>query len=428
MKSTSKTWTLHLVLFVSSAAVAVQDSADSSVKAPLDAHELWNFARDHKLDQRMEDLLKPLVDTMGFQAVYAYKSRSAQGASFQNPRVILRNGPTNKRAAAEFIVTFNGDPTHRGYNSLEVMQYNRSNHEFELYELKFPLSNVSPQMNPPKCLACHGQDPRPNWDSYPIWPGFYGSEEDRLGSAEIEAWKAFTAKSGLHPRYRVLNVQNGYFPSGELTKFGVELDRLNGHKVATELFAPETWTRLKPYRFAMLAAYHCLNIDQFIPAERREGFVPFAQSAAEMLQRQRSDLAQKAKAKEASGEPMLLDGRMMKILKTPGASPDGIDWDGMRYLLENLNIPVNQWSLVFGRSSYMLNTGFRDALGAVKLRLWSELERSTHPTDLKIASFNRSNYFFENQWMMENDQSAQPEIAAFCRELKTASLAELSKD
>jgi hypothetical protein len=35
-------------------------------------------------------------------------------------------------------------------------------------------------MNATSCKICHGDPPRPIWDSYPFWPGVHGSDHDRL--------------------------------------------------------------------------------------------------------------------------------------------------------------------------------------------------------------------------------------------------------
>ena len=37
---------------------------------------------------------------------------------------------------------------------------------------------VFSELNPPACRDCHGDDPRPIWDAYPVWPGAYGEVDD----------------------------------------------------------------------------------------------------------------------------------------------------------------------------------------------------------------------------------------------------------
>src|SRR5207237_2394064 len=59
------------------------------------------------------------------------------------------------------------------------------------------LSAENGQVNPPECLRCHGLDPRPIFDSYPLWPGFYGAVNDTFPDDDSEraAYRDFLARS-----------------------------------------------------------------------------------------------------------------------------------------------------------------------------------------------------------------------------------------
>src|SRR5256885_10047748 len=78
-------------------------------------------------------------------------SRSLQGASPENPRVILY-GPD-----ARFIVTFNGSPAQRGFRAVETMEFEDASKEFRLRELLFPERAAGPEkvvvseVNPQRC-------------------------------------------------------------------------------------------------------------------------------------------------------------------------------------------------------------------------------------------------------------------------------------
>src|SRR5256885_17269149 len=86
-----------------------------------------------------------------------FESRSLQGASPENPRVILF-GPD-----ARFIVTFNGSPAQRGFRVVETMEFDDDSKEFRLRELLFPERAGSPdkvvvsEVNPQRCTRCHGE-------------------------------------------------------------------------------------------------------------------------------------------------------------------------------------------------------------------------------------------------------------------------------
>lgn len=110
----------------------------------------------------------------------AYRSRSLQKSTPMAPRIILFSENT------DFAISFNGHEKFKGFYDLEVFRYNFETQKFEFYEISFR-NNERPtlsEMNPKKCLECHQSpnrknvDPRPNWEAYNTWPGFYGSIDD----------------------------------------------------------------------------------------------------------------------------------------------------------------------------------------------------------------------------------------------------------
>ncbi len=111
--------------------------------------------------------------------VLAYRSRSLQQADFLRPRALIFN------ENADMIMAFNGHEQHEGYDAVEMVRFNHDNKAFEFYELNF--NDNQAQLsgpNPQKCMVCHqatsrsNLDPRPNWEPYNMWPGFYGSIDD----------------------------------------------------------------------------------------------------------------------------------------------------------------------------------------------------------------------------------------------------------
>lgn len=113
--------------------------------------------------------------------ILMYRSKSFQASSEEHPRAILYNQD------ATFVLSFNGLPSHRGFDRVEMMQFDPVGRRFEFRELasaggKLRLSAANPAL----CMACHqsplrqSPDPRPNWEPYSRWPGAIGSEEGRL--------------------------------------------------------------------------------------------------------------------------------------------------------------------------------------------------------------------------------------------------------
>ncbi|MBY0315509.1 MAG: hypothetical protein K2Q26_08320 [Bdellovibrionales bacterium] len=117
-----------------------------------------------------------------------YRSRSLQNSSFRSPRVLMFS-----RLPLNLVIAFNGSPEHRGFKDLEVMAFNPKTDAFEFYEVTESVlkSGQLPAPNPKKCLECHQSpqrsqfgknkiDPRPNWEPYNKWPGFYESMDTYL--------------------------------------------------------------------------------------------------------------------------------------------------------------------------------------------------------------------------------------------------------
>src|SRR5436190_1460610 len=122
----------------------------------------------------VEELIAALPAAQRNRYALVFESRSLQGASPENPRVILY-GPD-----ARFIVTFSGSPAQRGFRVVETMEFDDDSKEFRLRELLFPERAAGPdkvvvsEVNPQRCTRCHGAPPRPVWDTFPLWPGAYG--------------------------------------------------------------------------------------------------------------------------------------------------------------------------------------------------------------------------------------------------------------
>jgi len=146
----------------------------------------------------IDEALKELPDDIVSNHVLMFDSQSLQQASYRYPRVLLYN------ADASLVITFNGSPDQRGYESLETMRFlpppqskfvfeqivfkkdfevrkkflqqNQLKHELEALEDKDGLK-IGP--NASACITCHTKDPRPNWEPYSHWPGAYGQLDSR---------------------------------------------------------------------------------------------------------------------------------------------------------------------------------------------------------------------------------------------------------
>lgn len=146
-----------------------------------------------------------------------------QGGSYEYPRTVLST------ANADVLLTFNGDPAHRGYDRIEVLRFNEFTRRSSSAEIIFPADRVGASRekqrpfiveNPTSCLRCHtterfnsggiflnDTEVMPLMDPYPFWPGWYGSYHDQPPWGQTkEGWQLERFSSSLSslPRYRHL--------------------------------------------------------------------------------------------------------------------------------------------------------------------------------------------------------------------------------
>lgn len=166
----------------------------------LDTREVQRIIADNNITT-IEGLLetqeiKTALPQMTVNLVY--ESRSSQSASFEFPRTILSNdihrSTDNPQSVFRsfFAMSFNGEKTQKGFYNLEIIEFNSDKGRFEFHELIFdPMGRRAPTpvLNATRCLMCH-QD-RPVWDSYPHWPGVYGSIATEFGEPDKNELKEF---------------------------------------------------------------------------------------------------------------------------------------------------------------------------------------------------------------------------------------------
>jgi cytochrome c553 len=138
-----------------------------------------------------------------FTFVYDSRSPFRSGISPEFPRVIMF---TND---ARLVLTFIGDERQPGFDLLETVWFDYESATFELHAYLLPAAerrSWRPSAEEAKCARCHGADARPIFDSYPLWPGYYGSVQDtfphdRIGQKEAKNYAAFAAgaaKTGIY--------------------------------------------------------------------------------------------------------------------------------------------------------------------------------------------------------------------------------------
>lgn len=181
---------------------------DSAPEAGFTYEDLVHLIESHSA-KSIEELLPFLPLAMRSNYTLMSKSESLQEASKLEPRVILFGED------ASLTCSFNGGTLQAGSDTLECFQFRKSTRSFDFRQIQFPTSkNELKEVRFSTanrsadgrlaCGSCHGDDPRPNWDKYSVWPGAYGENDDDLSRDEKLAYKAFVTMRAVHPRYQHL--------------------------------------------------------------------------------------------------------------------------------------------------------------------------------------------------------------------------------
>ena len=265
---------------------------------------------------------------------------------------------------ANFILTFNGAPEQKGFNTLETMEFDEKKREFLLREIVFPEKvgekiNVS-IVNSERCIRCHGANPRPIWDTHPLWPGSYGERYlDPLSTKEQQGIHQFLAIQAKHARYSHLeypeifakpntfvpSTKNRYegnlrqSPNEELSRL---LSTLNGKRIVKELRdSPNFWR----YRYSILAALDrdCDSAPQYLPtAIKQKSAAEFSEfSANGEKKNQEQEQLKRVRAVSLQGqEPVKRDSDLLSL-------------QGLRFLAEyGLGLSTAEWTTALESDTY----------------------------------------------------------------------------
>ncbi len=173
-------WLFALVFLASLEVFASKKVSPSEPSTELNTPWILRQISDQNL-KSMEALLSKFQPKSLERHLLAYSSESKQFASFISPRVIVYSYD------ADFIMAYNGEPDSEGFYELEILRFDHAKSAFQPELITFDPKGINaphydPQ--PTNCIKCHQNDPRPNWDPYFHWVGFYGSEDDNTNSGD----------------------------------------------------------------------------------------------------------------------------------------------------------------------------------------------------------------------------------------------------
>lgn len=153
--------------------------AKATPEQPFLYQDLKDLIKNQKITS-IESLIPLIPETMKQNPLLVYDSHALklELVNPASPRTILVNDD------ASLILAFTKYPgasaVANGEDTVEVISFDRQTNQFEMRDLVFngvetPFSKNEPEVNPKLCLGCHGSNPRPIFQDYNAWPGFYGS-------------------------------------------------------------------------------------------------------------------------------------------------------------------------------------------------------------------------------------------------------------
>lgn len=257
------------------------------------SHDIHRIAQEKGV-RNVDQLIPALPDDLLSSYVLIYRSMSSQQGSFENPRVIISSQD------GHFMAGFNGSVDQRGYETLEMMDFDPTTASFTFSSLTFKDGvSILSEPNPKTCLACHAgsqsdrSDPRPDWEPWPTWPGVYGSiapgwdhlddlvrdgavkeeEAQQLHQAQTEELprlQEFVRTHATHPRYKHLPNLDQYDAGKIPGHFSQLMSGLNGQRIVRKLISQPWYPRFK---YAIYGVVQCGGV--FMPdsvRKRHEAF------------------------------------------------------------------------------------------------------------------------------------------------------------
>jgi hypothetical protein len=323
----------------------------------LSFESLKQIILEQKIDS-IEALIPLLPDSLRSKFVLVFKSRSLQTASYQDPRAILFGDD------ATFILSFNGSADQRGFDDLEMAEFDNQKKQFIYHEILFPSPSKNrkaftfSESNPEKCQKCHGNPARPIWDTHPLWPGAYGQVYHApLAKTEAAGLAGFMLNQPKHPRYRALLHLETFtdpatFSPTTVTRyegsdrklppnaaFGQLLSQLNLQTIARQATNAKAFPQ---FQYVLLASLNenCGSIESYFPEGNR----------AEVSQRLRQ-FAKLSNVRNTQAQQLKL-----VRLKDPyeaSLSSEVVALDNFRFLSEiGLGLSTDDWTLALEKRTY----------------------------------------------------------------------------
>jgi hypothetical protein len=291
---------------------------------------------------------------------FVYESRSPFAASISAdfPRLVFFTPD------AKTVVTLTGQPGRAGADIIEALYFNDSTSSFETASYVLPKAirdrGRGARKEVAACTQCHGTDVRPVFDSYPLWPGFYGSVKDSfLDGTELKKFQHFqstTAKTGVYrylippkgsrvaPYVEPEKLVDGAFEADPAqfkfmpnTRLGMALTELNRKRLFRKIHQSPKYAANEKSQLAAL-----LECEPAVTSEANTG------ALKKSLLDENADRLERLHLKPESAIAQSLEMQETKFGPALGQIVN---------LSEALQVPMTDWSMSFTAPSYAFYDG-----------------------------------------------------------------------
>jgi hypothetical protein len=271
----------------------------------------------------------------------------------------------------DLLVALSGDPGKPDFDIVEAIHFDPKTASFATSKFVLPAATerdprlkdaarTNGEFNRGECTTCHGKDPRPIFDGYGLWPGFYGSRADTLSlhPAERRNYVAFLAagsKSAQAPYrwlerpgagetrpYLDLPAFPGQNPSLEYlpnTRLGIALTELNRQRIFRQIRSSPRYESLK---YALTSGL--LGCEPIPLSRRREKQVTQLLESENKARLKRGGIAARAE-----GSELFFLQELQAPLRRAVAE--------IVYVADVLEVDRTQWSMAFESGSLAFYDG-----------------------------------------------------------------------
>jgi hypothetical protein len=349
------------------------------------AGKIEAYVNEHP-EATLENVLAQLAPEIRSNFTLVYRSRSQIEGTLQKPRVILFNKD------ASLMISYAGSSDMRGGNQLELIERNMDSGELKFKQVDFQKAPKERFEHQPKsCVGCHstkGSDLglRYIWDTYPDWPGFYGSshagtiKKTSKGNVELvgtstlpifdferNGFDEFKSSQSTNPRYSAL--------IGLESKTVEDLAETNTR--LTEIIARSNYqrilNRIKSKNY---------SLEDYIELNRAIQIPP---SDAPRIKDTDKAIADYVQAKK----------------------------DRIKANIQDFGTPYDKVRTTYGIATINDNSLEARQLGSTDLR---------NSIGISNVDFGKRNYFYQLGQVLKNRFQINPEDLSFTRELNTLSL------